>query len=213
MTFLSFKLEVFPIQRIHWLATEEQDLVISIATQTHEAFYGLTKNASTKYRKFTLRVSLRKMRGLFQINSHFKSEGITYFLPLEQNKVTYQAKSSSIFLFLKLRSTDYLATQQMNMHPPVSRKSISRKKSINKIHEPSHQITKNHYTQGTTNSTNNFFSANLNLGKRKKKKDCHHSASTELFKQRSGSLTWQECLFFDGSYQRSQDLSTTATSG
>lgn len=79
------------------------------------------------------------------------------FPPLEQNKVTYQAKSSSIFSFPKLGSTDYLATQEMDMHPLASRKSISGKKSINKIHEHSHQITKNHYTRATTNSANNFF--------------------------------------------------------
>lgn len=44
------------------------------------------------------------------------------FPPLEQNKVTYQAKSSSIFSFPKLGSTDYLATQEMDMHPPASKK-------------------------------------------------------------------------------------------
>ena len=36
-------MEAFPVQKIHHLAIDEWDIVISIVTQTNNPFYGLTK--------------------------------------------------------------------------------------------------------------------------------------------------------------------------
>lgn len=65
-------IEVFPIQKIHHLAIDRWDLLISIMTQSNKPFYVLTKDvrgipqdsakdvALTIFRKFIPRIRLRK---------------------------------------------------------------------------------------------------------------------------------------------------------